>query len=97
MRACLPKTLNFNLHTPIPPPPDPPQKKMETYCERILPRWISEVEHKGSQRSNSSAHGMRKTAGQTTSIEPSFIKQLAIAIACKEIGHINKLKYHALF
>ncbi len=28
---------------------------------------------------------MRKIAGQTTSIEPSFMKQPAIAIACKEI------------
>lgn len=27
MRACLPKTLNFNLHTPITPPPNPPPKK----------------------------------------------------------------------
>lgn len=36
----------------------------------------------GIQRSNSSAHEYRSTAGQTINIEPSLLKQQAIVIAC---------------
>lgn len=57
------------------------KKKKRTYGKKILPRWISAGKQKGSQRSNSSAHEKRKIAGHTTSVEPSFMKQDAIAIA----------------
>lgn len=46
----------------------------------MLPRWISEGKQE-SQRSNSSAHEYLKIAGQTMRVGPSFMKQLAIAIA----------------
>lgn len=52
-----------------------------------LPRWIS-VGKQGNHRSSSSAQEKRKIAGQTIRIEPSFMKQLAIAMAC-EHGKIN--------
>jgi hypothetical protein len=42
---------------------------------------ISAGKQEGSHRSISSAHEYRKTAGQTTSIDPSCIKHPAIAIA----------------
>jgi hypothetical protein len=69
-----------------PPPPKKKKKKKKkekkrTYGKKKLPRWISAGKQKGSQRSNSSAHEKRKIAGQTTSVEPSFMKQDAIAIA----------------
>lgn len=63
------------------------KEKKKTY-KNIIPRWISAGKQKGSQRSSSSAQENRKTAGQTTSIEPSSsIKQLAIAIAWRQIKH----------
>lgn len=42
---------------------------------------MSEGKRNGNQRSNSSAHEKRKTAGQTTSMEPSVMKQPAMAMA----------------
>lgn len=53
----------------------------------MLPRWIS-VGKQGNHRSSSSAQEKRKIAGQTIRIEPSFMKQLAIAMACEQ-GVIN--------
>lgn len=64
--------------------------KKSSICEGLdmtLPRWIS-VGKQGNHRSSSSAQEKRKIAGQTIRIEPSSIKQLAIAMACEQ-GTIN--------
>lgn len=63
---------------------------------KVLPRWIS-VGKQGSQRSNSSAHEYRKIAGQTTRIEPSSMKQHAIAMAWKQVKDTNELNFHASY
>lgn len=52
---------------------------------------MSEGKQHGNQRSNSSAHEKRKTAGQTISMEPSPMKQPAMAMAWKRIKHSEQL------